>query len=308
MSRRLVLSIAGVGLSLLALGTSSTLMPTAVAKGSARPASRHVLVISVDGLHQSDLAYYVHAHPHSAMAELVDGGVDFTHAQTTFPSDSFPGTVAQFTGMAPGASGIYYDDTYNRKLFPAGTLNCQTAKPGTEVAWTENADRSQNPLALDAGEQLPGAGLAALTTNTRAQTLAAAPALTQQILKLTPNAQALLNPAALPVDPQTCLPVYPHNDLRARTVFEVARAAGLRTAWSDKHPAYEILNGPSGAGVEDLFTPEINSVADSSGDDWTTDNALTQEYDGFKVAAVLNEIDGYDHSGSKKVGTRLSSG
>ncbi len=62
-------------------------------------------------------------------------------------------------------------------------------------------------------------------------------------------------------------------------MFEVARQAGLRTAWSDKHPAYEILNGPSGTGIEDLFTPEINSVADAAGDDWTTDNALTAEYD-----------------------------
>ena len=78
---------------------------------------------------------------------------------------------------------------------------------------------------------------------------------------------------------------------------------GLRTAWSDKHPAYEILSGPSGTGIQDLFTPEINSVADSAGDDWTKDNALTQEYDGFKVAAMLNEIDGLDHSGARHVGT-----
>ena len=87
------------------------------------------------------------------------------------------------------------------------------------------------------------------------------------------------------------------------TVFDVLHAAHLRTAWSDKHPAYEILDGRSGTGIDDLFTPEINSVADNAGDDWTTDNALTQEYDSTKVAAVLNEIDGYDHSRSTKVGT-----
>jgi len=33
---------------------------------------------------------------------------------------------------------------------------------------------------------------------------------------------------------------------------------------SDKHPAYEILNGPSGTGVQDMFTPEINSDAPTS--------------------------------------------
>jgi hypothetical protein len=86
------------------------------------------------------------------------------------------------------------------------------------------------------------------------------------------------------------------------TVFEVARAGGLRTAWSDKHPAYEILNGPSGTGIQDLFTPEINSAADNAGDDWTTNNALTQVYDSTKVAALINEIDGYDHSRTRAVG------
>jgi hypothetical protein len=52
-----------------------------------------------------------------------------------------------------------------------------------------------------------------------------------------------------------------------------------------------------------MFTPEINSIADAAGDDWTTDNALTQVYDGIKVAAVLNEIKGLDHSGIRQVGT-----
>ena len=77
----------------------------------------------------------------------------------------------------------------------------------------------------------------------------------------------------------------------------------LPPSLTDKHPAYEILCGPSGTGVQDLFTPEINSVADSAGDDWTKNNLLTQEYDSTKVAAVLNEIDGKDHIGTRHVGT-----
>jgi hypothetical protein len=97
--------------------------------------------------------------------------------------------------------------------------------------------------------------------------------------------------------------VYPHQYLKVNTVFEVARAHGMVTAWSDKHPAYDILQGPSGTGIQDLFTPEINSTADASGDDWTKVNTLTQQYDGYKVRAVLNQIDGYDHSRSVKLGT-----
>jgi hypothetical protein len=35
-----------------------------------------------------------------------------------------------------------------------------------------------------------------------------------------------------------------------------------------------------------------------AGNDWTKDNAATMQNDGYKVHAVLNEIDGYDHSGA----------
>jgi hypothetical protein len=264
---------------------------------------KHVLVISVDGLHQSDLTYYVSQHPNSALAKLVSGGTEFSHAKTTFPSDSFPGMIAQLTGGGAGTTGVYYDDTYNHQLLPPQTIDCTTAPRGTEVSWTEFADRSQNPITLDAGQRLSSPALTSIPTNSRSQTLANSDAITQAILKMTPTPQSLLDPAAIPTNPKTCTPLYPHQYLRVNTVFEVARAHGLRTAWSDKHAAYEILNGPSGTGVQDLFTPEINSVADSSGDDWTTNNALTQEYDSTKVAAIVNEINGYDHSGTKKVGT-----
>lgn len=73
----------------------------------------------------------------------------------------------------------------------------------------------------------------------------------------------------------------------------------------DKHPAYEILDGNSGSGVQDLFAPEINSGAPTTGSpiDWTQDNALTEQYDNYKVEAVLNEIAGLDHSGRTPVGT-----
>jgi hypothetical protein len=247
------------------------------------PTAEHVLLLSVDGLHESDLRWYVGKHPHSALASLVGEGVEFTHAQTPVPSDSFPGMVAQVTGGNPGTTGVYYDETYNRELLPAGTTNCAGAKPGAEVLYTEEADK--NLHALDAGQGLPG--------------------LPNNILQMTGDPATLLNPAALPVDPETCKPVYPHEYLRVNTIFEVAKENGLRTAWSDKHPAYDLLQGPSGEGIDDLFTPEINSDAPTEGseNDWSTDNALTERYDAYKVKAVLNEIKGYDHSGTEKVGT-----
>jgi hypothetical protein len=242
-----------------------------------------VLLLSIDGLHQSDLDRYVTMHPSSALAALTNNGVEYTRAQTPVPSDSFPGMVGQVTGGNPASTGVYYDDSYNHALLPAGTTNCAGVAPGVEVTYFEQLDKNQH--SLDAGEGLSG--------------------LPDSILSMTGNPLSLIDPTQLPVDPITCQPVYPHSYLKVNTIFEVARAAGLRTAWSDKHAAYDILNGPSGTGIQDLFTPEINSEAptEGSGHDWTSDNALTQQYDSYKVQAVINEIDGYDHSGTNIVGT-----
>ncbi|MBY8876066.1 alkaline phosphatase family protein [Actinacidiphila acidipaludis] len=267
------------------LGLTAAVVPTASATaGNQHHApARHVLLLSVDGLHQSDLAWYVAQHPDSALARLVGNGTEYTHARTTVPSDSFPGMIGQLTGGNPGTTGVYYDDTYSTALLPAGTTDCATAKPGAEVDLTEDLDKNKD--ALDAGQGLTG--------------------LPGSIMNLTGDARSLLDPSKLPVDPKTCKPVYPNGYLRVNTVFEAARQAGLRTAWSDKHAAYSILNGPSGTGIQDLFAPEINSQAIGypAGEDWTSDNAATQQYDSYKVKAVLNEIDGYDHSGTHKVGT-----
>lgn len=68
-----------------------------------------------------------------------------------------------------------------------------------------------------------------------------------------------LNPDYLPRDPKTCKAVYPHNFVRVNTLFEVVKKNGGYTAWTDKHAAYEILNGPSGHGLDDCYGPEINS-------------------------------------------------
>jgi hypothetical protein len=249
--------------------------------GATESSAKHVLLISVDGLHQSDLAWYTAKHPESALGKLVSDGVSYTNAMAPFPSDSFPGMVAQVTGGNPKTTGVYYDDSYNHALLPAGTTNCAGVAPGVEVTYFEALDK--NPLSIDAGQGLAG--------------------LPDSILQMTGDARSLIDPTKLPVDPATCQPVYPDQYLKVNTIFEVARAAGLRTAWSDKHVAYEILGGKTQA-IQDLFAPEINSNASVvNGQDWTKDNASTQLYDSFKVQAVINEINGFDHSGQHYVGT-----
>jgi NACalpha-BTF3-like transcription factor len=108
-----------------------------------------------------------------------------------------------------------------------------------------------------------------------------------------------IDPSKLAVNPKTCKPIYPHALLRVNTIFEVAREFGYRTAWADKHPAYDLVNGPSGKGVDDLFVPEI-TIPDGADATSSIDNVIA--YDSIKVKAVVNEIKGLDSAGQKKVG------
>ena len=48
----------------------------------------------------------------------------------------------------------------------------------------------------------------------------------------------------------------PHDLLKVPTLFEAAKAKGLKTAFISKHIGYEILQGPSGQGIDRLELPE----------------------------------------------------
>ena len=197
-------------------------------EGGQEEGIQHVLLVSVDGLHAVDLANYIKAHPNSALAQLSRHGITYPQASCSKPSDSFPGLLAMVTGGSPGTTGVYYDDSYDRLLLTPlidGDGNPLGGNtPGTEIVYDETIDFD----------------------------------LTR------PDAGGGINPQRLPRDPVTLAPVYPHSFLRVNTIFEIAKKANLRTAWSDKHPAYDIVNGPSGNGVDDLFTPEINSYTPES--------------------------------------------
>src|SRR5476649_666930 len=252
--------------------------------------AKHVLLISVDGMHALDLANYVQAHPNSTLAQLSAHGKTYTNATTSQPSDSFPGLTALVTGGSPITTGFWYDVSYNRKLSPpaatnpilgpTGGTNLCPGTIGTVVELDESVD-------IDLTQVNGGGGI---------------------------------NPGFLPRDPNHgCAPVFPHDYLRVNTIFEVVRASGGYTAWTDKHPSYEWTNGPSGKGVDDFFGPEINSIpvalpqfagcapvpyADPTPDDgWTNSFDDIKCYDSLHVQAVINQIDGFNHDRSKRVGT-----
>jgi hypothetical protein len=101
-----------------------------------------------------------------------------------------------------------------------------------------------------------------------------------------------LNTNALPRDPaRGGALVYPHNYLRVNTTFEVVKAAGGHTAWIDKHLSDEIVNGPSGQGVEDLWTPESAALYPPTGlvnINKSVDASIWN--DNLKVQAIVNQI------------------
>src|SRR5438477_7882035 len=217
---------------------------------------KHVLLISIDGLHALDVANYVAAHPNSAMAALSSHGVTFSNARTPANSDSFPGLLALITGGSPISHGLFYDVSYDREIFDPTNTSC-SGQPGNMMVFDETTDKY--------------AGTPPVSLN-------------------------VLDPNTLPnhlVNGQ-CVRLFPHEAVRANTIFEVVRAAGGRTAWADKHPAYDIANGPSGHGVNDLFTPEITN---NNGFDATPSVVCTAQNDQLKVQAILNEIHGLTHDG-----------
>jgi len=271
---------------------------------------QHVVLISVDGMHQSDLDWYVANHPNSELAQLAEGGEEYTNDHTADPSDSDPAGTALMTGGDPKVTGIYYDDEYSHGVFPPGTTNCSGPVPGGNVIYDSpddllpavpdllnNGSGNTFPSFDEGGSIYPGG----VDTDPG------------KIMNLSPHPQSGLNPATYPVDPNTCKPIQPWDFVGVNTIFQVIHNAGMRTAFAEKHAIYSSFNGPgsNGMSIDDLFAPEIDSQAvEPNGvpypvdGAWTDDNAATKQYDAYKVQAVINWINGYDHSGTgPKVGT-----
>jgi Type I phosphodiesterase / nucleotide pyrophosphatase len=280
---------------------------------------QHVLLISVDGMHQSDLDWYIANHPYSELAKLAYGGAEFTNNHTSDPSDSDPGGTAIMTGGDPRATGVYYDVEYSHGVDepsliggqPTGAT-CTPGQPATGGDVIYDSPDDKLPAVPDflgtAGSTFPSFDADGTIYN-GPNNVDKNPA---AIMNMTPTPQTALNPGNFPVDPKTCQPIMPWDYLKVNSIFGVIHDAGLRTAWSDKHSIYTSFNGhgSGGTAIDDFFGPEIdsqavepNGVPYPSDTDWAHDDAATKQYDGYKVQAVINEINGYDHSGQHYVGT-----
>jgi len=264
---------------------------------------KHVLLLSIDGMHAAD--FYNCAHGVTGLnsgspycpnlAALAGTGINYVATSSSKPSDSAPGLMALVTGGTPRSTGIYYDVAFDRSLdgpqITTGTgLAAAPCTPGAAPTGT-TTDNDQG-IDLDDTKLNGGAD----------------------------GTAAAIDPKKLSRDPaRGCAPVYPWNFLRTNTIFGVIHAAGGYTAWIDKHPSYAMVAGPGGTGLNDYYAPEVSSnvvalpgvktslgascatVRDATASSWNASFEDIQCYDALRVNALLNEIAGKTHGGSPAV-------
>jgi Type I phosphodiesterase / nucleotide pyrophosphatase len=272
---------------------------------------KHVLLLSIDGMHAVD--FYNCAHgiqganggsPYCPnMAELSRRAVNYVGTSSSKPSDSFPGLAALITGGSPKSTGLYYDVAYDRSLDAPATTTGTGLAGGTCTPYgIPTGTTTDNDQGIDFDDtQLNGGAPGAA---------------------LTEGGIASIDPKKLVRDPQAgCAPVYPWNFIRTNTIFGVVHAAGGYTAWIDKHPSYSMAAGPGGKGLDDYYSPEVSSnavplpgiktaqgiscakVRDAVNGPtaWNSSFADVQCYDALKVNALLNQIAGKTHNGATAV-------
>jgi hypothetical protein len=274
---------------------------------------RHVLLISIDGMHVVDYQNCVQANTCPNLAALGRTGVNYTRTTTSRPSDSFPGLMALVTGGTPRTVGAFYDVAYDRVLAPPavathnglpagdcvpGQIHRNTdGSTGTQTEYEEGVEI--DPSLLNGG--FPGYS------------------------KIDGGVKSI-DPNRLERDPfNQCKPVYPWNFVRTNTIYGVIHAAHGFTAWSDKHAVYAVVSGPTGtdqpSNVDEYYSPEVNSLQIMlpglktatgfncgtlvpNGDDWTTDFDAIKCYDQLKVNGVVNWINGKTHLGTANLPVR----
>jgi hypothetical protein len=267
---------------------------------------KHVMLLSIDGMHAVDfyncalgIAGVNGGEPYCPnLAALSQTGINYVATSSSRPSDSFPGLAALVTGGSPKSTGLYYDVAFDRSLdapeattgtgLGGGPCTPYGVANGTTTDYDQGIDYDDTKLNGGA----PGAGT-------------------------TDGGIASIDPKHLVRDPaQGCAPVYPWNFVRTNTIFSVIHAAGGYTAWIDKHASYSFTAGPGGKGLDDYYSPEVDSnvialpgiktaegvpcspIRDTTNtSSWTGSFLNIQCYDALKVDALLNEIAGKTHTG-----------
>src|SRR6204780_3005269 len=177
---------------------------------------KHVLLLSIDGMHAVDfyncsrgIAGANGGNPYCPnLADLSHHAIDYVAAVSSKPSDSFPGLAALVTGGSPKSTGLYYDVAYDRSLDgPALATGTGLAAASCTPFGVPNGTTTDNDQGIEFDDTklnggAPGAGL-------------------------TEGGIASIDPRKLERDPQNgCAPVYPWNFIRKKTLFGVTNSAG----------------------------------------------------------------------------------
>src|SRR5947207_11773072 len=105
---------------------------------------QHVLILSIDGLHEADLTDPATAAYLPNIEAFRNTSLHYSNAHTVVPSDSVPASLSYFTGAGPKTAGIYYEDSYDRSLYAPSAFG--GSPPGTELLLTEVLDNNPNVL------------------------------------------------------------------------------------------------------------------------------------------------------------------
>jgi hypothetical protein len=307
-AKRLVM--AGVAAAVAMASSTHAMAADSSANSVGSGKIKHVLLLSIDGMHAVD--FYNCSHGIAGvnggyqycpnMTALSQTGINYVNTESSKPSDSFPGMAALASGGTPKSTGLYYDVAYDRSLdAPEKTTGTGLAGgPCTPYA-TPTGTTTDNDQGIDLDDTKLNGGAPGAS--------------------LTEGGIASIDPKKLERDPQNgCAPVYPWNFIRINTLFGVIHAAGGYTAWIDKHPSYSFVGGPGGNGLDDYYSPEVDSgvvklpgvktlegapcdpIRDTASTSaWNASFENIQCYNAIKVYALLNQIAGKTHSGAPSV-------
>jgi hypothetical protein len=327
---------------------------------------KRVFTLVVDGLHQIDLLNMIkNFTQYPNIAYLAENGLNYPQAESVKPSDSSPGLIGIFTGGNPASTGIWYEQGYDRTLYPPGS-NC-TGPIGAVIDISEITD-------FDGGQSLNGGGGTDPSKLTLDPTKGCTPVYQHNLLKVNTvfnvvkdyysSLQANATLAAYTDkggDESIMEQIYEtifscddndpncetkecnnnndnthhtHNDDNDNThhthndndnnhhihnndnthhkrhhrrnsnsippVPEPVKPT-VWTAYSDKQVPYEILQGPEGNGVDNLFNPEVNCLGSNK-----YDFTASTWYDTLKIDAVLGWIKGQTTQFGPQNGTHTS--
>ena len=128
--------------------------PQAYSRDEGSRPFRHVLLISIDGMHAVDFINCANGisgvnggAPYCPnLADLQSTGINYLGASTSKPSDSFPGLMALVSGGSPRTVGAFYDVAYDRSLDPPAltTGNGVAGSPGACTPNTIDGTAARN--------------------------------------------------------------------------------------------------------------------------------------------------------------------